>query len=80
MLDSIFNPKVTVQEVNNPNMGHRFIGKVKILEPDGKTVKVIGFSVGRADQYKGIKDPKLIKDANKKAIEKIKSNYPIYFT
>lgn len=80
LLDSVFNPKVSIQEVNNPNMGHRFLGKVKVLEPDGKTPKIIGFSIGRADQYKGIKDPKLIKEANKKASEKIKSLYPNYFS
>ena len=31
MLDSIYNPKVSIQEVKNPVMGHRFIGKVRVL-------------------------------------------------
>jgi len=79
VLDSIFNPKVSIQEVNNPRMGHRFLGKCRVIELDGKS-RILGFSVGKADNYKGKDDPKLMKDALNKAKERIRKVYPNYFT
>jgi hypothetical protein len=79
MLDSIYNPKVSIQEVKNPVMGHRFIGKVRVLEPNGKG-KIHGFSIARADKFKGIDDPKLIELAKNRAMERIKISYPHYFS
>jgi hypothetical protein len=79
LLDSIHNPKVYIQEVKSKSMGHRYIAKCRFLEPDGKTIKVIGFSVGAVDKYKGIDDENLINDAKVKATNKIRELYPIYF-
>lgn len=79
-LDSIYNPKVSIQEVNNKKMGHRYLGRVRVLEPNGKNGKVIGFSVGRVDKFKGIEDRKLKELAKEKAIEAIKKNFPTYFS
>jgi hypothetical protein len=61
-------------------MGHRYLGKVRVYEPDGKTSKILGFSIGRVDQFKSIGDPNLKKLAFDKAMERIKSTYPNYFS
>jgi hypothetical protein len=79
-LDSIYNPKVSIQEVNNEKMGHRYLGRVRVLDPNGKSGIVLGFSVGRVDHFKGIDDPKLIKLARDKAVEVIQKKYSIYFS
>lgn len=80
MLESIYKPKIAIQEVNNPKMGHRYIGKVRILSPNGKTAKILGFSVGRVDKFKGLEDPELLKIARKKGEEAIRKNFPKYFS
>ena len=79
MLDSIFDPKVAITVVDNAKMGHRYLGKIKVVEPDGK-YKIIGFSIGRVDKYNGKDDIELEKDAKLKALSRIRALYPMYFS
>lgn len=79
LLDSIYNPKVTIIEVNNKSMGHRYTGKFRIVSEYGEK-KEITISIGKVEDFEGNDDPKLLEIAKQKALKRIRKKFPYIFT
>lgn len=79
LLDSIYNPKITIIEVNNKSMGHRYTGKFRIISEFAEKKELV-ISMGKVENFKGKDDPKLLELAKQKALEKIKQKFSYIFT
>lgn len=77
-LNSIFDPKISIFEVNNKNMGHRYIGRFTVEDHHNKR-KRYTVSIGKVGDFNGINDPCLISTAKIKAIEFFKRRHPELF-
>jgi len=79
LLDSIYNPKITIIEVNNKSMGNRYTGKFRVISEFGEK-KELTISIGKVLDFKGKDDPKLMELAKQKSLEKIKKKFSYIFT
>ena len=79
LLDSIYNPKITIIEVNNKSMGNRYTGKFRIISEFGEKKEFV-ISIGRVENFTGKNDPKLLELAKQKGLIKIKKDLPYIFT
>ena len=79
LLDSVFNPKITIIEVNNKSMGHRYTGKFRMISEFGEKKEFV-ISMGKVENFNGKDDPKLLELAKQRALEKIKKKLPHIFT
>ena|SRR6056300_417889 len=79
LLESIFDPKIRIMEVNNQSMGHRYIGRLRLNKYVKEKPIWMTVSLPNASEYKGKDDPELMKFAKEKAREKIKRLYPELF-
>lgn len=72
-------PKVTISQVNNEHLGHKWVGRVKIpvsilANPDRYAKRpYLFFNICEASEFKDKDDPKLIAKATEIAKQKIKS-------
>ena len=72
-------PEVIISEVNNKNLGHKWVGRVRIpsefiLEQElADKRNYLTFNICEGSKYKDKNDPNLIKQAKDMAIEKVKS-------
>ncbi|MFN4915057.1 MAG: hypothetical protein ACK5FT_07040, partial [Sphingomonadales bacterium] len=72
------NPKVTISQVNNENVGHKWVGRVKIpvsilANPERYSKRpYIFFNIAYADEFKDKDDPKLLELAADRAKHIIK--------
>ena len=78
LLDAIYNPKINIVEVNNKSMGHRYIGRFRIPDIEGKRQRFT-VSVANADDFSNKNDPRLLELAKEKAIEMLKRKYSYLF-
>jgi hypothetical protein len=86
--DAFFNQSITITEVNNPNMGHIYLGKIRIpvafsKKRDNKNnpiAHIITFRICRYEEMPGddFKEERL-KIGREKALEKLKFHYPEHF-
>lgn len=73
-IQSLYEPEISIRkEPSNPNV---FTGTIKISYPKNGRYK---FSIGKISEFSGINDPKLKILAQKKANEKLKSEFPTFF-
>jgi hypothetical protein len=87
--DTFFIPKVSITEVNNPNMGHIYLGKIRVpvnfastkIKDNGKPIpNVLTFVVCKYAEYPGEEfKEKRTEVATIKAMERLKKNYPERF-
>jgi hypothetical protein len=87
--NAFFNPTITIIEVNNKNMGHIYMGKIRVpvamSKKQGTNKKpmphVITFVVGKYSEYPG---DKFKQEREEKAyliaMEKLAKNYPERFS
>jgi hypothetical protein len=79
------DPDVIISEVNNKNLGHKWVGRVlipsKFMSRMDLTNKrhYMSFNICDGSLFKDKKDPELIKLAKEKAIETIMRKKDIYF-
>jgi len=77
IVESVFKPHIIIKEVNNPSMGHVYIGEFHVLlEPNSQLCTIC---IGDCQDFKDINDPKLLEVAHKGAIDFIKSEFPDWF-
>lgn len=74
---SVFEPHITINEVNTPSMGHRYIGKFRVYLESKTTLVTI--SIGKFQDFKGKDDPNLLKIAQEKAVALVKSKFSDWF-
>lgn len=79
------DPDVIISEVNNKNLGHKWVGRVRIPTEFMPKVDLtnksyyMSFTICDGSLFKDKKDPELIKLAKEKAIENIIKKKDIYF-
>jgi len=84
--DSMYSPNISISEVNNPNMGHIYMGKMRIPVAFAKylggnlklkDVNVLTFVVCKYEDFPGPEYEKVRKKIGmQKALEKLKKIYP----
>lgn len=72
-----FEPHITITEVNNKRMGHRFIGKFRVYFENKPRMMTI--SIGKFSDFEGIEDPELLIMANEKAKAVVRNKFPDWF-
>ncbi len=77
ILESYFNPKVSISVSKYPNGSERYIGRFKAIYPDG-TSKQVAINLGPIERFEGKTDPKLIELAKQKAAERYSRVNPNY--
>lgn len=85
--DSVWHPHITITEINNPNMGHLYLGKIRIpkffsenLEKIGSKDGNITFTVCKYDVYPGPGyEQERRKLAVQKGLERLSRVYPNRF-
>ena len=78
ILESVFNPKIKIRRSGSKE-NLFYYGELAVLQANDEKPIRIRFSIGRGDKYKGKDDKQLIKDAELKAVKKLKSEFPEYF-
>lgn len=85
VLDGVYDPHITIVEVDNKSMGHRYIGKFRCyLETPAKACTINLGMVKVLEQqftnFQGKADPRLLVLAKEKATEYQINKYPHFFT
>jgi hypothetical protein len=75
--EGFLSPNVSIAKIKDPSGRERYIGKFKVILPDGKS-KYITINIDSASTYTGKDDPLLIKVAREKATEKFYQLNPNY--
>ena len=78
LLESIFNPKINIIEVNNRSMGHKYIGRFSIPDIGGKRQRMT-VSVANVEAFPDKDDPRLLSLAKEKALKMLKRKFPDIF-
>lgn len=72
-----FEPHITITEVNNRSMGHRYIGKFRVYFESKPRLMTI--SIGKFSDFEGIDDPQLLEAAKEKAKAVVRDKFPDWF-
>ena len=78
LLESIFNPKINIIEVNNKSMGHKYIGRFSIPDIEGKRQRMT-VSVANVETFPDKNDPRLLSLAKEKALKMLRRKFPDTF-
>jgi len=78
ILNSVFDPeiKIILRDWNGVKM---YEGRVNIIQPNNQPKRRLVFIIGKEKEYSGLDDENLLGDAMKKAMKKIKKEFPQYF-